>query len=91
MKEFTYTVEDPNGIHARPAGKLATFAKQFVSQIRVLGNGTEADAKRLLSLMRLGATRGALLTFRIEGDDEDAAASALESFCTTQWGDGSGL
>ncbi len=87
MKTFSYTVEDPNGIHARPAGKLATFAKQFTSEIRVLLSGKEADAKRLLSLMRLGATHGALLTFEIRGEDEDAAATALESFCSTQWGD----
>ena len=29
MKEFTYTVNDPLGIHARPAGLLAKLAKTF--------------------------------------------------------------
>ena len=29
MKEFTYIIQDKNGMHARPAGRLATFAKQF--------------------------------------------------------------
>lgn len=29
MKEFKYTITDPEGIHARPAGELVKAAKQF--------------------------------------------------------------
>ena len=29
MKEFTYTITDPEGIHARPAGELVKAAKAF--------------------------------------------------------------
>ena len=29
MKEFTYTITDPEGIHARPAGELVKLAKSF--------------------------------------------------------------
>ncbi len=88
MKEFTYTVEDPNGMHARPAGRLATFAKQFSSQIRIRSGEREADAKRLLSLMSLGAVHGSTLFFFVTGDDEDEAGTALEKFCREEWGQG---
>ena len=88
MKEFFYTVEDPNGMHARPAGRLATFAKQFDSQIRVVYMEKEADAKRLLALMSLGAVKGAALCFRVTGSDEETAAEALECFCKESWGSG---
>lgn len=81
MKEFTYKIEDPNGMHARPAGMLATFAKQFHADIRVNAGEKSADGKRLLSLMSLGAVHGTELTFCISGDDEDTAATALEEFC----------
>jgi phosphocarrier protein len=81
MKEFTYQVKDPNGMHARPAGQLASFAKKFESSIRIRCKEKEADAKRLLSLMSLGATHGTTLTFLIEGKDEEQAATALSSFC----------
>lgn len=84
MKEFTYIIEDPNGMHARPAGMLVTFAKRFGSDIRVKAGEKEADGKRLLSLMSLGAVHGTELTFRIFGEDEDSAATALEEFCRTQ-------
>lgn len=31
MKEFSYTITDPVGIHARPAGLLAKAAKAYQS------------------------------------------------------------
>ena len=80
MKQFFYRIQDPNGLHARPAGQLATFAKQFTSDIRVAANGKEADGKRLLSLMGLGAVHGTELAFSISGEDEERAATALEVY-----------
>lgn len=84
MKQFTYRIEDPNGMHARPAGALATFAKRFQSDIRVRAGEKEADGKRLLSLMSLGATHGTELTFAITGEDEETAAAELEAFLRQQ-------
>ena len=88
MKEFTYQIEDPNGMHARPAGKLATYAKQFEAEIRVRAGEKESDGKRLLALMSLGATCGTELHFIISGSDEDAASEALERYCREDWGRG---
>ena len=84
MKEFTYKIEDPNGMHARPAGMLATFAKQFHADIRVNAGEKSADGKRLLSLMSLGAVHGSELIFTVTGEDEDTAARELERFCRAQ-------
>lgn len=85
MKEFIYTIVDKDGMHARPAGRLAMCAKQFASDIRVSANGKTADGKRLISLMMLGAVLGTTLTFSVTGEDEEKAARALERFCHTQW------
>ena len=85
MKQFSYQIEDPNGMHARPAGALANYAKRFTSSIKVSANGKEADAKRLLSLMSLGAVCGSELTFCVEGEDEERAARELNAFCKNQF------
>ena len=85
MKQFSYQIEDPNGMHARPAGALATTAKRYLSDVRVSANGKEADAKRLLSLMSLGAAQGTTLLFSISGEDEALAARELEAFCRAQF------
>lgn len=86
MKQFTYQIKDPNGLHARPAGALAKVAKRFFSHITVKNGEKEADGKRLLSLMSLGAIHGTSLCFDIEGEDEDVAAAELEAFCHAHLG-----
>ncbi len=91
MKEFCYKIEDPNGMHARPAGKLANFAKQFEEEIHVAYREKEADAKRLLSLMSLGAVFGSVLCFRITGAREEETARELERFCNEAWGSGTSV
>ena len=35
MKEFQYTITDPEGIHARPAGLLVKKANEFTSKIMI--------------------------------------------------------
>jgi phosphocarrier protein len=86
MIEFTCQIKDPNGMHARPAGRLVTFAKQFKSEIRVSAGGKTGDAKRLLSLMSLGASSGATLTFTVSGEDEEGAAAELRAFVAKSLG-----
>lgn len=79
MKEFNYTVKDKNGIHARPAGMIVSVAKTFVASIKIRCGEKEADAKRLLSVMALGATYGKELTFIIDGIDEEKAEKELKA------------
>lgn len=84
MKEFKHIIKDKNGLHARPAGMLATAARSFESEIKVFSQGKEADGKRLLSLMSLGAKCGAELYFKISGSDEEQAAAALKEHCKSK-------
>lgn len=50
MKEFTYTITDPAGIHARPAGLLAKKAAEYKSVITVIKGEKKADTRRLMAL-----------------------------------------
>lgn len=86
MKEFKFIIQDKNGLHARPAGTITSVAKNFSSQIDVFCEGKQADAKRLLSLMSLGAVVGKELCFEISGEDEDQASEALKKVCTEKLG-----
>ena len=80
MKEFTYTITDPQGIHARPAGQLIQEANRFASAITLDKDGKTADAKRIFAVMSLGAKQGETLKVTVEGADEEAAAAAIEAF-----------
>ena len=54
MREFTYTITDPEGIHARPAGAFVKEAAQFPCTVTIAKDGKEVDAKRILGVMGLG-------------------------------------
>ena len=48
--------------------------------ITVAKDGKEANAKRIMALMGLSATKGAEITVTVEGPDEEEAAQAVEDF-----------
>ena len=80
MKQFEYTINDPLGIHARPAGMLVKEAKQFTSVCTITKNGTTVKAGQLMKLMSLGVKQGDVVTVAADGADEDAAIAALKAF-----------
>lgn len=79
MKEFSFVIQDPAGIHARPAGILVKQAMTFQSAVRILKGDKTGDLKRIFSVMALGAKQGDHLTVQVEGPDEEQAAAALEN------------
>lgn len=80
MKQFTYTITDELGIHARPAGLLVKKAAEFKSTVSVDNGVKKGDAKKIMSLMMMAVKQGQAVTFTVEGEDEEAAAAALEAF-----------
>ncbi|HIR41315.1 MAG TPA: HPr family phosphocarrier protein [Candidatus Egerieicola pullicola] len=80
MKQFTYTITDPVGIHARPAGLLAKAGKNYQSVINLQKGEKSANVTRLMAVMGLGVKCGDAVTVTAEGADEDAAIAGMETF-----------
>lgn len=80
MIEFTYTMTDPIGLHARPAGMLAKKAAEFKSTVTVVKGEKSAETRRIMALMGLGVKSGDTITLRVEGDDEQTASAAIKNF-----------
>lgn len=80
MREFTYTITDPEGIHARPAGLFVKEAAKFDCTITIAKDGKEVDAKRILGVMGLGVKSGQEIVLKADGPDEDRAAETLHAF-----------
>lgn len=80
MQNFEFTVTDPNGIHARPAGLLVKEAQKLSSDVSVACHDKTADAKKLFSLMSLGAKCGDTLRVTVSGINEREDAAALYRF-----------
>lgn len=81
MKQFTYTITDPVGIHARPAGLLAKTAKTLDGTVTVekIG-GKSAMATKLMAVMGLGIKQGDTISVTVEGGDEESNAAVMEQF-----------
>ena len=80
MKSFQYVITDAEGIHARPAGDFVKAAKGFASSVKITKGVKTVDAKKIFGLMGLGVKQGEEVTIDVEGEDEEAAAAALETF-----------
>ena len=81
MKTISSVIQDPLGLHARPAGQLAKAAMAWKDcDIKITANDKTVDAKRIMGVMQLGAKGGNTLTLSISGGEEDKAAAALEEF-----------
>lgn len=80
MKSFDYTITDPVGIHARPAGLLVKEVKKYESKVMIKKGEKEVDASKLMVLMSLGAKQNDTVTVTVEGTDEDTACEALKTY-----------
>ncbi|MDK2964417.1 MULTISPECIES: HPr family phosphocarrier protein [Lacrimispora] len=79
MKEYRYEIEDPMGLHARPASMIFMEAGKYSCSIEACWELQKADCKSLLAIMGLGARKGDVIVFRFEGEDEEAAYYAIRS------------
>jgi len=80
MIEFNIEIHDELGLHARPAGQIVKIASKYKSAISIKKGAQTADAKKLFSVMALGARQGEKITFTFEGDDAAEAAAEIEQF-----------
>lgn len=80
MKQFTYTVTDPVGIHARPAGLLVKEIKNYTSTVMIAKDDKSVNALKLMALMGMGIKCGDTVTVSVEGANEEADVAAIEAF-----------
>lgn len=80
MKEFKYTITEPEGIHARPAGMLLKKAREYKSKITITSGEKSSDATRLIQVMAMGIKSGTEVTVAAEGDDEEQAIADMKEF-----------
>jgi phosphocarrier protein HPr len=81
------TIVNRLGLHARAAAKLVSTATQFASSVRIEREGKAADAKSIMAVMMMGAGKGSIVTLRVEGEDEAAAADAIEALIDDRFGE----
>jgi phosphocarrier protein len=77
MIERQIKVINTLGIHARPASMIVQTAIKFKSNIWLIKDGANADAKSIMSVMMLAAAVNSTVTIRATGNDEEDAVTAI--------------
>ena len=78
---ITYTIKDPLGVHARPAGMLAKLAKSFgETLVFITYHGNTVKASQLMKVMAMGIKHGQTFTVTVEGPEEDRVAEEVKKF-----------
>lgn len=78
--EKKVTVQNESGLHARPASLFVKEASRFQSEIMVLFEDKEVQAKSILGVMSLGAKQGSSIVLKARGVDAPAAVEKLALF-----------
>ncbi|MBV9231567.1 MAG: PTS-dependent dihydroxyacetone kinase phosphotransferase subunit DhaM, partial [Chloroflexi bacterium] len=75
--EAQLTLNNPTGLHARPASLFVQTAARFQAQIQVTARGRQVDATSIMAVLSLGARQGDIITLQARGTDASAAIEAL--------------
>ncbi len=89
MLETTLVVSNRLGLHARAAAQLVRLAGRFESRIKLrrTDNLNVADAKSILSVLTLAASKGVEIKIEVEGADEAEARRAVVELFANNFGE----
>jgi phosphocarrier protein len=76
------------GLHARASTKLTQSAGQFGSEIWIERNGRRVNAKSIMGVMMLAASKGSKVMLEADGADEQQALEALVALINNRFGEG---
>jgi len=75
------------GLHARASSKLVQLANSFKSEIFIERNGRRANAKSIMSLMMLAASKGSQISIICNGEDEEIACEKINALFAERFGE----
>ena len=89
MLETEIKIVNPLGLHARAAAQLVRLAGKFSSKIIIkrTDNNLFADAKSILSVLTLAASKGTILILEVEGEDEQIAFKEIKILFANGFGE----
>jgi len=78
--EKKVTIINETGLHARPASQFVKKAGKFKSEIKIVFEDKEINAKSIMGIMSLGIGKGDEITLKAEGEDAEDAVEGLTEF-----------
>ncbi|MDR0600531.1 MAG: HPr family phosphocarrier protein [Treponema sp.] len=80
MREIRYLIDDPLGLHARPAGLLVKMAAKCKCDVQLGTPAKMVNAKRIIGVMALTLKQGNEMIMTFNGEDEEEAEKQARAF-----------
>ena len=87
MQQQEVEIINKLGLHARASSKLTQTASSFKSEVWISKNGRRVNAKSIMGVMMLAAGKGSKVALEINGEDEQAAMTALIELINQRFGE----
>lgn len=81
----TFIVKNDRGLHTRPATELVKLASRYKSHLKLKFRRMEVNAKSLLGILMLAATKGSKISIEADGPDESEAVQALTQLANSNF------
>ncbi len=75
------------GLHARASAVLTKLASRFQCEVWLTRNNRRINAKSIMGVMTLAASKGTTIEIEANGVDEDEAMSALVALIEDRFGE----
>ncbi len=85
--ERSFSIVNQLGLHARAAAQLVQLANRHRSEIHVEKDGMQVNGKSIMGVLTLAAAKGSEITVSCEGEDAEAAMTALAKLIEAGFGE----
>jgi phosphocarrier protein HPr len=76
------------GLHARASARFTQLASSFKCEVMLSRNKRRVNAKSIMGVMMLAASKGTTITIETDGEDEAEAMRALLALINDCFGEG---
>ena len=87
MQERKVEIINKLGLHARAAAKITQLAGNFKSEVWLSRNDHKVNAKSIMGVMMLAASKGSIINIETIGSDETEAMVALVHLISDYFGE----
>jgi phosphocarrier protein len=81
----SFVVMNEKGLHTRPSTELVKCASSFKSQVYLVYQNLTVNAKSLLGVLMLAASRGAKIKIEAEGEDAELVVDSLRTLAQNKF------
>ena len=81
------TIDNRNGLHARPAAMFVKISSRYRAEVWVEKDGERVNGKSIMGLMMLAAGKGSKLNILAEGVDAEKAIAEIKNLVETRFGE----